>query len=133
MVNVEGEYIYMKISSFNPLVVSRDSSDLVKLFEELGFKQIHNPENVNETGASDTNLKDDNGFRVDVAQINDPIPQDMTFIKMNVDNFEEAYEILTRHGFKNTRGDNTLDNPTSKSATMVSPTGLIIALVHHVK
>ena len=122
----------MKITSFNPLVVSRNADEIVKVFEDLGFRKIHNPEDLNETGASDTTLENDNGFRVDVAD-EQRVQQDMNFIRMNVDNFKEAYDILISHGFKNTRGDDTLENPGSKAATMVSPSGLIIALVQHIK
>lgn len=52
---------------------------------------------------------------------------------MNVDNFDEAYNILIKHGFKNTRGDNTIDSKSSKAATMVSPSGYSISLVQHIK
>ena len=45
---------------------------------------------------------------------------------MNVDNFEEAYNILIEHGFKNNRGDGTIDSKSSKSATMISPSGFTI-------
>ena len=42
-------------------------------------------------------MKDVNGFHVDVAQAD--VPRDMTIIRMNVDNFDEAYEYLTAKGF----------------------------------
>ena len=57
----------------------------------------------------------------------------MTYIRMNVDNFAEAYDILTAHGFKNTRGDGTIDTKSSKAATMVSPSGFTISLIEHIK
>ena len=52
---------------------------------------------------------------------------------MNVDDFDEAYGILTAHGFTNTRGDGTVDTKSSKAATMVSPSGFRIVLVKHIK
>ena len=55
------------------------------------------------------------------------------YIRMNVDDFEEAYAILTTHGLTNTRGDGTLDTKSAKEATMVSPSGFRIALVKHIK
>ena len=48
--------------------------------------------------------------------------------------FEEAYDILLKHGFKNRLGENeTIDSKRSKAATMISPSGFIIALVQHIK
>ena len=52
---------------------------------------------------------------------------------VNVDNFEEAYEILKKHGFTNTRGDGTIDTKSATAATMVSPSGFRISLIKHIK
>ena len=123
----------MKITTFNPLIVSKQADEIVALFEELGFEKRHAPKMDDETAADqDFRLKDANGFYVDVAQ-HPGVPQDVSMIRMNVRDFDEAYEILTKHGFKNTRGDDTLETDTSKAATMVSPSGLTIALVEHLK
>ena len=123
----------MKITTFDPLVVSPKAADAIKVFEDLGFVKTHAPVAQTETGENLTvRLKDSNGFHVDVSQV-DSFPQDVTMIRMNVDDFEEAYNILTAHGFKNTRGDDTLDTKSVKAATMVSPSGFRIALVKHVK
>ena len=77
-------------------------------------------------------MKHPDGFMVDVSS-HPQIPQDMTLIRMNVDDFSEAYDILIRHGFKNTRGDGTVETGYSRSATMVSPSGFTIVLVEHIK
>ena len=123
----------MKITSFNPLIVSKQAEEIVALFEELGFKKRHAPTMDDQTAADqDFRLKDANGFYVDVAQ-HPGVPQDVSMIRMNVRDFDEAYEILTKHGFKNTRGDDTLETDTSKAASMVAPSGLTIALVEHLK
>lgn len=123
----------MKITSFNPLIVSKQAEEIVALFEELGFKKRHAPTMDDQTAADqDFRMKDDNGFALDVAQ-HPLVPQDLTFIRMNVRDFDEAYEILTKHGFKNTRGDDTLESNNSKAATMVSESGLTVALVQHLE
>ena len=123
----------MKITTFDPLIVSPKAADAVKVFEDLGFVKTHAPVTETETGENLTvRMKDSNGFHVDVSQV-DSFPQDVTMIRMNVDDFEEAYSILKAHGFKNTRGDGTLDTKSAKEATMVSPSGFRIALVKHVK
>ena len=123
----------MKITTFNPLVVSDKADEIVALFDELGFELRHAPMVDEETAADqDFRLKDANGFYVDVAQYTG-IPQDMTMIRMNVSDFDEVYETLTKRGFKNTRGDGTVNTATSKAATMVAPSGMTIALVEHLK
>ena len=123
----------MTITTFDPLIVSAHAADAIKVFEVLGFEQTHAPVTTTETGdVSTVRMKDANGFHVDVAQV-DAFEHDMTMIRMNVDDFEEAYKILKDHGFTNTRGDDTLDAKSSKEATMVSPSGFRIALVKHIK
>ena len=61
------------------------------------------------------------------------LPQDKVLIRMNVDNFKEAYDILIANGFTNTRGDGSIETSSSKAATMVSPSGFSISLVEHKK
>lgn len=124
----------MKITTFDPIIITRNGDAAVETFEALGFEKAHAP--VTDTGHGDVQsyrMKDSNGFHVDVACSISNISQDMTFIRMNVDNFEEAYNILIDHGFRNTRGDKTLDTQSAKAATMVSPSGFTIALVEHIK
>ncbi len=124
----------MKITTFDPIIITRNGDAAVETFEALGFEKTHAP--VTDTGHGDVQsyrMKDSNGFHVDVACSISNISQDMTFIRMNVDNFEEAYNILIDHGFRNTRGDKTLDTQSAKAATMVSPSGFTIALVEHIK
>ena len=123
----------MKITGFNPLILSPKAEDAVKVLEELGFKKTHAPVTETETAEILTvRMKNEGGFHIDVSELKS-IEKDMMFIRMNVDNFDEAYAILTARGFKNTRGDNTLNTKHAKSATMVSPSGFTIALVEHIK
>lgn len=123
----------MNITTFNPLILSSKADEAIKLFEELGFEPKHAPVLPLENGdVTDTRLKDENGNYVDVANP-DQLPQDVMAIRMNVDNFAEAFDILEKHGFKNTRKDRVLVAETARAATMVSPSGLTIILVKHVK
>ena len=123
----------MKITTFNPLILSTKADDVIKLFEELGFEPNHAPVIPLETGdVTDTRLKDENGHSIDVANP-EQLPQDTTAIRINVDNFAEAFDILEKHGFKNTRKDRVVVAETARAATMVSPSGLTIVLVKHVK
>lgn len=123
----------MKITTFDPLIVSSRQADAIKVFEELGFAVTHSPVTTVETGDVNTvRMKNESGFHIDIAESHKEEP-DVMEIRMNVDNFEEAYEILKAHGFHNTRGDNTLDLQTATAATMVAPSGFKIALVKHIK
>lgn len=123
----------MTITSFNPMIISPKAEDVMQVFADLGFEKTHAPVTQTETGEVEcVRMKDANGFHVDIANL-DYIPKDMTYIRMNVDNFAEAYEILIAHGFKNTRGDGTIDTKSSKAATMVSPSGFTISLIEHIK
>ena len=124
----------MKITSFNPLILTSDSEAAIKLFEELGFERRHCITVTSSSGKDITTvrMKDPNGFYVDVSQV-DGIPRDMTLIRMNVDNFEEAYEFLKSKGFTNPSGDKTVDTRTNRSCMMTSPSGFAFDLCQHIK
>jgi hypothetical protein len=122
----------MKITAFNPLILTPKGADAVKLFEELGFERRHTKTGINDQGITSVDLKDANGFRVDVTQV-DQLPRDMVTIRMNVNNFEEAYEFLKSRGFVNFQGDKITDTGTSKAAMMISPSGFSISVSHHIR
>lgn len=117
----------MKITTFNPLILSKEADSIIALFEELGFEKRHNK--VGEDFSSNR-MRDANGFHVDVTKA--AVPQDITSIRMNVDSFDEAYQLLTAHGFKGTE-DQARDTGTSRSAMMISPSGFSIVIAEHIK
>ena len=131
----------MKITSFNPLIVTTKQEEYRKLFEELGFEQRHNPKGIGElrhkkvSGVSEdintVRMKDSNGFHVDITSVV-KLERDMTIIRMNVDDLDEAYALLTAHGFKAVDGSSSLTS-SSKSVLMASPSGFAIDLVKHIK
>lgn len=124
----------MKITTFNPQIITKDAEPIVKLFEELGFEKRHNPKGIGELNVEAIRMKDANGFYLDISQPDAlPTPQDLTVIRMNVDDFEEACELLLSHGFKNYYGDHAVDTKTSKSALMISPSGFAVNLIQHIK
>ncbi len=122
----------MKITGFRPLIVTKESASVIELMEALGFERRHQKNNINDDDITSVAMKDENCFRVNVAQT-DNMPQDLTAIAMNVDNFEEAYEFLTAHGFKNAQGDRITDTGSSKATLMISPSGYGISLSQHIK
>ena len=124
----------MKITTFNPQIITKDAEPIKKLFEELGFEQRHNPKGIGELNVTGIRMKDANGFYLDISQPDHfPAPQDLTAIRINVDNFDEAYQLLLSHGFKNFYGDQTMDTKSSESAIMISPSGFVINLIQHIK
>lgn len=122
----------MKVTAFNPLILSKDAKAITELFEAFGFEYRHTKTNINDKDITSFDMKHPDGFRVDVAQV-EQMPQDMTAIRMNVRDFDEAYEFLTAHGFKNSQGDRITDTGSSKATLMVSPSGYAISLAQHIK
>lgn len=122
----------MKITSFNPFILSPKAQETVAFFESLGFEKRHTKTGINGKDISSYRMKDPNGFYVDVAQV-DSLPQDRTVIRMNVDSFDEAYEFLTARGFTNAQGDRITETGSSKATLMVSPSGFAINLAEHIK
>ena len=77
-------------------------------------------------------MKDSNGNRINIAS-SEVVPQDLTGISMNVDNFQEAYDFLLERGFVNPRGDKVTDTSSSKSTSVHAPSGFFIAVTEHLK
>lgn len=123
----------MEITAFSPLIMTPDANEAIELFEALGFERAHMKTGIN--GEIDTvDLKDANGFRVDVAQV-DNMPQNRgaVTIRLNVRDFDEAYDFLTARGFKNVQGEKVTDTGSSKVTLMVSPGGYAISLAQHIR
>ena len=123
----------MKITSFNPMIFTQNPEDAIKTFEALGFEQRHRKVGLSEYDAVSIRMKDANGFHVDVMNQSDDVPRDMTVIRMNVDDFGKAYNLLKDLGFKNSRGNALMGTGSSYAALMVAPSGFGIYLVKHVK
>ena len=122
----------MKITTFDPLIVTTEAEAAIKLFEELGFKKAHVKESeVDGNDFANVRMKDANGFHVDIANV--PVPKDMMFIRMNVDDLDEAKAILEKYGFVNTNAGQRRETETSQSEFMTSPSGFSINLVKHLK
>ena len=122
----------MKVTGFAPIIVTQHADELVELFEALGFERNHTKEGIE--GGNNTNFQliNPEGFRVNIASSNH-IPQDLTAININVDDFDEAYEFLIGHGFTNPRGDAVTDTGSSRATMLFGPNGAAINLVQHIK
>ena len=113
------------------MIVTKDAEAAIKVFEDLGFQRRHTKKDIE--GGQNTNfaMKDANGNRVNIAS-SERVPQDLMSINVNVDDFDEAYEFFTSHGFKNTRGDKITRTSSSVDAFLVSPSGFAITLTQHI-
>ena len=125
----------MKITTFNPFVVTEQVDDTIKLFEALGFERRHTKEGIEIADRTDTviRMKDANGFYLDVLQSEAEAARDTVGIRINVDDFDEAYQTLLRHGYQNAYGDETVNTKSSKAAMMRSPSGFSISIIQHIK
>ncbi len=122
----------MKITSFNPLIVTKDPESAIRLFEELGFERRHVKEGIGKDSVTDVRMKDANGFHVDVSKGDG----EWTMIRMNVDNLEEALAFLEERGFHKARhaaAHETVDTGSSRFNIMVSASGYILAVSQHIR
>jgi hypothetical protein len=123
----------MEITTFNPMILSKNADEIIKLFEELGFERKHQVNNIDSKDISSTRMKDANGFHVDVARV-ESMERDMTTMRMNVRDFDEAYEFLKSRGFKNIRGeDHAIESKSARSCLMIAPSGFSIQLTQHIR
>ena len=125
----------MQITTFNPFISTSHADETITIFEELGFERRHTKEGIEIADRDDTiiRMKGANGFYLDVLKPEEDLPRDMVGIRMNVDDFDEAYQILAERGFRNAYGEETVNTRTSKAAMMVSPSGFSICIIKHKK
>lgn len=123
----------MKITSFNPLIITKDAAPVIELFEALGFEKRHTKTGINDKDITSVRMRYENEdgkvFHVDVTQADSEI----STIRMNVDNLDEAYEMLKGKGFTNVQGEKITDTGSSKATMMVSPSGYSISIAQHIK
>lgn len=121
----------MKITAFNPIILTPEADETVELFEALGFEKRHQKNGI-EGNVASVDMKNADGFRVNVTNVAQ-MPKAMTCIRMSVRDFDEAYKVLEAHGFKNAQGDRITETGTSIAAMMVAPSGFSISLSQHIR
>ncbi len=122
----------MKITGFCPIIVTRNPESVMKVFEILGFERRHTKTDIEGGANTNYNMKDANGNRIHIAS-SEKIPQDLTALNINVDNFQEAYDFFIAHGFVNPRGDKVTDTSSSKATMLFSPSGFAVNISEHIK
>ena len=123
----------MKITSFNPQIITKNADPIIALFKELGFDVRHDQEGIGELNVEGIRMKNPDGFYLDISCPDADLPRDMVGIRMNVDDFDSAYQLLLKNGFKNVYGDATVDTLTGRSAVLISPSGFAVNLIRHKK
>ena len=111
----------MQITTFNPMILSKDADEIIKLFEALGFERRHKVDNIDGKDISSVRMRytgeDDKVFHVDVARV-ESMPQDMTTMRMNVRDRGE---------------DHTVESKSARSCLMIAPSGFSIQLTQHIR
>ena len=124
----------MKITNFSPLLVTKDATDAIAVFEALGFKKRHTKSGINghvESVVMKYESEDGKEFYMSIAEA--PVPQDIPSIRMNIRDFEEAKKFLEDKGFTNTQGGKVTDTGSSVATMMVAPSGYTISISEHIK
>ena len=125
----------MTITSFNPLIVTKDAEATIALFEALGFERRHMKTGINDKDITSVRMRytgeDGKVFHVDVASA--PVERDITTIRMNIRDFDEAYKLLEEKGFKNAQGEKITHTGSSIATMMVAPSGFAINVGEHIR
>ena len=122
----------MKITGFCPIIVTQDQEAIVQVFEALGFERRHLNTDIEGGNNENISMKDENGNRINIAS-SKVIPRDLTAININVDDFDEAYNLLLSMGFVNSRGDKITETESARSTMLFSQSGFGITLTQHIK
>ena len=123
----------MKITSFEPYILVKDAEPVVQLFQDLGFEKRHRTEGMSDLNLTGIVMCDANNYRVSIVQSADLPRESLTGIRVNVDDFDEAYEFLTSRGFIEAPGGKEVDTGSARTILMMAPSHFLIALIQHIK
>ena len=120
----------MKVTGMFPTIVCRNYQDVIDFAEnELGFDIVHK---IHAIISDDENdhiyiMKNEEGIRFDIVQFD--VDKPFNSLCMNVDDFDEAKELLEKRGWHIFKGPEISNN--SKKALLKSCEGLLILLIQH--
>lgn len=124
----------MNITGFNPQIITKDAEAAIATLEALGFARTHNKTGDDDVVFSSVRMKDANGFHVDVVKAEGvPFERDLTTIRINVDDFDAARELLLSKGYRESKAFGEHETPSSRYAYFVAPSGHIIDVCQHLK
>ena len=123
----------MKITGFNPSILTSKADEVIHLFEELGFERNHNDDAEAGIVSGSVRMKYEDVFYIDITST-EKYPSDKTLIRMNVDDIDEAYKLLLEHGFQNAMGEGVIiEAEHFRGAHMTSPSGFEFMVMQHKK
>ena len=123
----------MKITSFEPYILAKDAGAVISLLSEMGFEKRHQQDNIADQSLTGVMMSHKDGFKATIVQTND-LPRDsVTGIRVNVGDFEEAYDLLTAKGFKKAPGTDIVNTGSAKALLMMAPSGFLLELIHHIR
>ena len=127
----------MEITSFYPMIPTKDFEATKATYEALGFKVAHtisNPDDKLKDKRMFTIMKNDNGLRV-ALYAGPEYNEDTDFntlpgqIWMNVRDFDATVALFKEHGYTNTT--EVSEYKFMKVISMRAPEGIIITVVYH--
>ena len=86
----------MKISTFNPQIITSDAESIVNIFETLGFERRHQQEGIGDLDVTGIRMKDSNGNYVDISEVDIGLKEDMLAIRMNT-GFPKSRKLFPFH------------------------------------
>ena len=124
----------MTVKTYYPALCTPNFEETVKELEALGFTKAHEKNDIAEHNNTNMVMKDGNGNKVDVVSLSSmsAVKQSFTAIRMNVENYDEAYAELTAKGFIDLH-PGTVETKSSKSTMLRSKEGFMYILTEHVK
>ena len=122
----------MKITGFRPMILTPKAEEVVAVFEALGFERRHQKSDISDTDVTNIAMKNADGFVISITKM-DQLPQDLTAVSINVDDFEETIKLLEARGFRNVQGEKSTDTGSSVATMLFAPSGFAITVSEHIK
>ena len=130
----------MKITGMTTQIITKEPEAAISLFEALGFERRHNKVGDDEFAFSTVIMKrskdgsDTESFCVEiVSSPKNPLERDLTAIRINVDDFEAACELMEKMGAERSNKFGTNVTPSSKYQYFILPSGAVIDICYHIK
>ena len=131
----------MKITGFNPVVITKDPESVIAVFEALGFVRTHNKAETTDIEFSSVRMKrmkdgsDTESFHIDVVSspATERLKQDLSAIRINVDDFDAACELMASKGCRKSDAFGTQGTKSSKYAYFITPEGTVFDVCQHIK
>lgn len=130
----------MKITGLTTQIITKAPEAAISLFESLGFERRHNKTGDDEFSFSTVIMKkakdgsDTESFCVEIiSSPKNPLDRDLTGMRINVDDFEAACELMEKMGAVRSNNFGTNVTPSSKYQYFILPSGAVVDICYHIK